>query len=356
MGRAACEILVALGSDVVGVDIQTIEADGAIRCHVVDLADAASIDAAVDAIGGPVDALFNCAGIPGTAEARTILSINFCGLRRFTEGIVASMPRGSAICSIGSAAAVNWPYHVDAFLELLALGDDAEMLDWLDSRLSVLGYPYDVSKEAVNVYTAWRAIGLNELGIRMKCVNPGGTFTPASREFSKAVRAKDFGAEMIEHWPRLMGRMARPGEQAWPMVFLNSPFASFVNGASLRGRRPHVGAVHAPAPSQGGGRHVLASAASIRRRLTCTSATSCSSVGCGSLRRATRCSRSSVRAPRKSWDGCQAVVRSTWTARSAPLGAPSMAVNGLGAHRSSEPVCLQRSVDDWATEPTSWRR
>lgn len=233
MGRAACEILVALGADVVGVDIQTIEVDGVTRCHLVDLADAASIDPVVDAIGGPVDALFNCAGIPGTAEPRTIFSINFCGLRRFTERIVPSMPPGSAICSIGSTAAVNWPYHVDAFLELLALGTDADMLDWLDSQLAVLGYPYDVSKEAVNVYTAWRAIGLNELGIRINCVNPGGTFTPASREFSKAVRAKDFGAEMIEHWPRLMGRMARPGEQAWPMVFLNSPFASFVNGASF---------------------------------------------------------------------------------------------------------------------------
>jgi NAD(P)-dependent dehydrogenase (short-subunit alcohol dehydrogenase family) len=85
----------------------------------------------------------------------------------------------------------------------------------------------------VNVYTASRAVTLNEVGVRMNCINPGGTLTPASREFTKAVKAKDNGAEMIQHWPKLMGRMARPIEQAWPMVFLNSPYASFVNGASF---------------------------------------------------------------------------------------------------------------------------
>ena len=47
------------------------------------------------------------------------------------------------------------------------------------------------------------------------------------------MKSKEFGAEMLEHWPKLMGRMAKPHEQAWPMVFLNSPFASFVNGATF---------------------------------------------------------------------------------------------------------------------------
>jgi NAD(P)-dependent dehydrogenase (short-subunit alcohol dehydrogenase family) len=233
MGRSVCEILVALGAEVVGVDIQPVEVDGVATTLSVDLGEATSIDAAIAAIGTPVDALFNCAGIPGTGATRTILAINFCGLRRFTESLVPAMPSGSAICSIGSTAAVNWTYHVAQLTELLAIDDDAEALDWLEGHLPELGYPYDVSKEAVNVYTAWRAVGLNENGIRMNCINPGGTYTPASREFTKAVKAKDNGAEMIQNWPKLLGRMAKPIEQAWPMVFLNSPYASFVNGASF---------------------------------------------------------------------------------------------------------------------------
>lgn len=232
IGKAAGEILVALGAEVVGVDVQPIETDG-IAAHHLDLADPSAIDAVVDAIGGPVDALFNCAGIPGTADPRVIASVNFIGMRRFTEWLIPRMPAGSAICCIGSTAAVNWSHHATALLDLLELDDDIAAIDWLDAHLPELGYPYDVSKEAVNAYAAWRAIGLNPLGIRINCVNPGGTFTPSSREFSKAVRSKEGGAEMIEHWPTLLGRMARPAEQAWPMVFLNSPFASFTNGACI---------------------------------------------------------------------------------------------------------------------------
>jgi NAD(P)-dependent dehydrogenase (short-subunit alcohol dehydrogenase family) len=233
MGRATAQILISLGAEVVAVDLAPVDIDGVTSIHRVDLADPASVDRVVEAVGGGVDALFNCAGVPGTAEERTILAVNFCGTRRFTEGIVGHMAPGSAICTIGSTAAVNWPFHVDAYLELLAIDDDAAALDWLVAHLPDLGYPYDVSKEALNVYTAWRAVSLNELGVRMNCVNPGGTRTPASRDFTTAVKSKAGGEEMLAHWPTLMGRMARPGEQAWPMVFLNSPYASFVNGASI---------------------------------------------------------------------------------------------------------------------------
>src|SRR5690606_342629 len=100
-------------------------------------------------------------------------------------------------------------------------------------NLPAPGYAYDVSKEAVNVYTAWRSNTLIGQRVRINCINPGGTLTPASRDFARAVRAKDHRAENLAHWHTLMGRIARPEEQAWPMLYLISPFASFVNGASI---------------------------------------------------------------------------------------------------------------------------
>ncbi|MCU1346368.1 MAG: hsdA 4 [Acidimicrobiia bacterium] len=233
MGQAAASILVSLGAEVTGLDINPVTTEGVAASAIVDLKDPDSIVAVAESLGGTYDGLFNCAGIPGVADPRTILAINFCGLRDLTERLVPKLNPGSAICNIGSTAAVSWPLHVDTLLELLAIDGYGDALDWLEGHLEKLGYPYDVSKEAVNVYTAWRAIGLNELGIRINCVNPGGTLTPASRDFTKAVKSKAFGAEMIAHWPKLLGRMAKPHEQAWPMVFLNSPFASFVTGASM---------------------------------------------------------------------------------------------------------------------------
>ena len=43
------------------------------------------------------------------------------------------------------------------------------------------------------------------------------------------------GKEFMENFPKpLWGRNARPDEQAWPLLFLNSPRASYVNGASVQ--------------------------------------------------------------------------------------------------------------------------
>lgn len=233
IGRATAEILVELGAEVVGVDILAPTVAGVAEWHHLDLADETSTRrCANDITSGErqVHGLFNVAGVPGTADPAAIIAVNFVGLRRFTEALVPSMPPGSAICSVGSTAAVNWQYHVD---ELTPLVSGDEVPERFTERLPRLGYPYDVSKEAVNVYTCWRSASLNDVGIRINCVNPGGTRTPASREFTRAVKAKVGGSEMIAHWPKLMGRMARPAEQAWPLVYLNSPLASFITGASL---------------------------------------------------------------------------------------------------------------------------
>ncbi|MGE0309479.1 MAG: SDR family NAD(P)-dependent oxidoreductase, partial [Acidimicrobiia bacterium] len=194
MGLAAAKILVALGAEVTGVDVQPIGYDGVVGKVTMDLSDRASIESAATELGGGIDALFNCAGIPGTADPRKIIAVNFSGTRHFTELIAPNMNAGGAICNIGSTAAVSWPLHAEKMLELMAIDDYEAGTDWLEKHLPELGYAYDVSKEAVNVYTAYRAsVGFNAMGLRMNCINPGSTYTAASKEFTKAVKSKDFG-------------------------------------------------------------------------------------------------------------------------------------------------------------------
>src|ERR1700730_14691911 len=62
MGAAAAKIVQDLGAEVVVMDYADVPLDGA-KAIKVDLRDRASIDAAVDECGGPVDALFSCAGV-----------------------------------------------------------------------------------------------------------------------------------------------------------------------------------------------------------------------------------------------------------------------------------------------------
>src|SRR5436305_834911 len=75
MGAATAQLLQEAGAEVVVMDFAEVALPGAKAIH-VNLADAASIDAALDQCGGPVAALFSCPGVadgPPGIEASTPL-------------------------------------------------------------------------------------------------------------------------------------------------------------------------------------------------------------------------------------------------------------------------------------------
>ena len=96
--------LTELGAEVVGLDLKR-PAMQLKEFHEIDLSDPASIDQAVAAIGGQVDALFNIAGVSsGIGDPLRVVTINFLGTRHFTEALIPSMPPGSAIANVSSLA------------------------------------------------------------------------------------------------------------------------------------------------------------------------------------------------------------------------------------------------------------
>src|SRR6202035_4801389 len=62
MGAATAELVQDLGAEVVVMDYAEVKLPGAKAIH-VNLAEEASINAAVDECGGPIHALFSCAGV-----------------------------------------------------------------------------------------------------------------------------------------------------------------------------------------------------------------------------------------------------------------------------------------------------
>ena len=59
-------------------------------------------------------------------------------------------------------------------------------------------------------------------------ISPGAVETPMLREIEKLV-----ASEAIEAVTRPIGRRSSAVEQAWPLIFLNSAAASYINGADL---------------------------------------------------------------------------------------------------------------------------
>ena len=106
MGNAAAQLAADAGAEVVVLDYADVDLPGVRAIH-VNLADAASIDAAVAECGGRVDAVLACAGV---ADGAGIERINFIGHRYLIDRLKAGgmLPRGSAIGFISSAAGLAW--------------------------------------------------------------------------------------------------------------------------------------------------------------------------------------------------------------------------------------------------------
>ncbi|CAI7976765.1 SDR family oxidoreductase [Frankia sp. Hr75.2] len=224
MGAAAAELAQSAGAEVVVMDYAEVTLPGAKAIH-VNLADAASIDAAVEQCGGPVHALFSAAGVADGTPG--IERINFIGHRYLIDRLLAGglLPHGSAIGFISSAAGLGWEGNLPLLKEFLDITDfDAATL-WVQEHGKA---DYTWSKQAICAYVARESFTLQKQGIRVNAICPGPTDTPlaqANKEMWLGFGA-DYRAELgIE--------AATPLEQAYPLLFLCSDAAAAVSGITV---------------------------------------------------------------------------------------------------------------------------
>jgi NAD(P)-dependent dehydrogenase (short-subunit alcohol dehydrogenase family) len=238
MGQATARILVDVGAEVIGVDVAPIQIAG-VRGVRLDLRERAAIDAVTDEIG-PVDNVFACAGVPGApfSELDTML-VNFVGGRHFIEQLIPEMREGAAIAWVASNAGLGWQQQLDLLMPLVKTkGFDAARA-WCEEHPEAFTIgAYSRSKQAINAWVAWRAAALVRRGIRLNCTNPGPTSTPMMPFFEEIG-----GKEVVHAFNEPIGRDSEPEEQAWPLVFLNSPRMSYVTGESLHADGGFLGAV-----------------------------------------------------------------------------------------------------------------
>lgn len=231
MGASVARLVGNLGGEVHVLDLRDPAVPPASFSR-TDLGDPASIAEAVERIGDPVDALFNCQGISGTAPGTTsvdVMRINFLGVRHLTELVLPTIPAGGAVASISSAGGLGWPQRLAEVLELLGIEGFEAGLAWVEEQTSgflgeVFPASYAFSKEAVIVYTMQRCVTSIAKGVRINCTSPGATGTAMS---------PDFPADRVAVMEQPSGRKATPDEQAWPLIYLASDAASYVNGANI---------------------------------------------------------------------------------------------------------------------------
>ena len=227
MGEATAKLLLQLGAEVHGLDYKQSELNLA-SFRQLDLRDPASIDAAAAAIGGRVDALFNCAGLPQTSPPLDVMKVNYAGTRRLTERILPLMGQGGAIANVASVAGMGWSRRVPVVMQLLQIDSFEKAVEWCEANAEVVREGYSFSKEALVVWTMMSAATSIKRGIRMNCTLPGPTQTPMMAHFEAASKPS-----VLEAATQPINRRSTPQEQAAPLVFLNSTVASYLNGVAL---------------------------------------------------------------------------------------------------------------------------
>lgn len=237
MGEATARLLLELGAEVHGLDYQVSKLDLA-SFNQLDLRDPASIDAAAARIEGKIDVLFNCAGVSGTFAPLDVFKVNYIGPRRLTDLLAPRIAEGGAIACIASTAGFAWQRHVAELRPLIAITDYAEAVAWCEERLKGAGDAYSLSKATIIIWTQIAAATLIKRGVRMNCILPGPTQTP----FMEA-QVKVTPEAAIDAFTQPINRRSRPEEQAWPLVFLGSEAASYVNGVALPVDGGFIGAV-----------------------------------------------------------------------------------------------------------------
>lgn len=225
MGAATARQVQALGAEVVVMDHAPIDLDG-VRTIALDLRDRANIDAAVDACGGPIHALFSCAGVADGTPG--IERINFIGHRHLIDRVIAAdlMPRGSAIGMISSSAGLAWEKNLDRVKEYLDTPDFDAAQAWIDAHPGTADYMW--SKQAVCGYVARESFAMLQRGIRLNAILPGPTNTPLARANA------DLWLVFGDDFRQAAGVEASiPEEQADVLAFLCSDAARYINGQTI---------------------------------------------------------------------------------------------------------------------------
>jgi NAD(P)-dependent dehydrogenase (short-subunit alcohol dehydrogenase family) len=229
IGAQLCGQLADLGAEVVGLDLRPPE-PGAVELTdfvEIDLADPGSIDRAAAAVGGPVDVLFNVAGVSsGIGNPLLVVTINFLGTRQFTEAMLPKLGSESSVVCVSSLAAANYREHVPQAAALLATGSMAEGIQWCHDHPDALADGgYRLSKEAIIGYTVSSAVPLGAKGIRINCTGPGVTETPILDQLRTT-----YGQDYLDTIPKPLGRVSNPAEQAAVLAFLGSRAAGYITG------------------------------------------------------------------------------------------------------------------------------
>jgi len=228
IGADIARMLKQSGHRVIGFDIAT-DAQHVDRLIAIDLADPASVNTAIDTLDEPLHGLCNNAGIPPkeNGSANLVLQVNFIGQRQFTQGLLSKLEPSSPIVNMASRAGHGWRENIQQILRLGSVKNKTELAKLVAEENINPVRAYNLSKEAMILWTLSETETLIKQNLRMNSISPGAVSTGILDDFAKA-----FGDTMVKNVARA-GRPASAEEVAKVAVFLLSEQSSWLKGIDI---------------------------------------------------------------------------------------------------------------------------
>jgi len=165
IGAKLAHTLKSQGHQVVGLD----------HFIALDLNDDASILAAAARTPCKLDGLCNNAGLPPRAGMEAaILQVNFIGTRAFTHAMLPHMAQGASIVNMASRAGHGWRDNLDQNKRLATLRDAGQASQFVREEGIDATRCYNLTKEAVILWTVAVAEEMVAKGLRINSLSPGG--------------------------------------------------------------------------------------------------------------------------------------------------------------------------------------
>lgn len=227
IGAHLASTLKSQGHQVVGFDIHK-TSENLDHFIPLDLNDDASIRAAAQTTQLKLDGLCNNAGLPPRAGMEgAILQVNFLGTRAFTEAMLPHMKSGASIVNMASRAGHGWRDNLEQNKRLAALRHADQVADFIRAEGIDATRCYNLTKEAMILWTVAITEEMVGRGIRINSLSPGGISTGILDDFKRA-----FGAKMARNVERA-GRPGTPQEIADIAAFVLSPASNWLKGADI---------------------------------------------------------------------------------------------------------------------------
>ena len=215
------------GDHVLAVDLRPSDTPASehARC---DLRDARSIAEFLESLDDEWDVLAHVAGVPGTAPANDVLTVNYLGMRLMVEGMLPRIRRGGSVVAVASTAGIGWEQRLETLSELLEATDVESVEKW-QARQDPAYPVYTSSKQAAILYTKRiAASALAKYGVRVNTVSPGPVETPILVDFEKTM-----GKEILDVLKSTYGRHGTVDDIVPVIAFLGSDAAQWINGQDV---------------------------------------------------------------------------------------------------------------------------